>query len=123
MPGKLQAARLRSSRAAGERRRSAAYTDGTKGISGEVMKSWAYVFISTRQPKKVLRLVRQISGVIHADAIFGRPDVIAIVVGEDIASMDVVIDEIAEIPDIAQTNSKVARWIDGIEFPIRDGAK
>ena len=87
------------------------------------MKSWAYVFISTRQPKKVLRLVRQISGVIHADAIFGRPDVIAIVVGEDIASMDVVIDEIAEIPDIAQTNSKVARWIDGIEFPIRDGAK
>jgi hypothetical protein len=82
------------------------------------MKTWAYVFISTRQPKKVLRSVRQITGVVHADAIFGTPDVIAVVGGEDIASMDAVIDRIAEIPDITQTDSKVARWIDGVELPM-----
>jgi Lrp/AsnC ligand binding domain len=83
-----------------------------------MMRCWAYVFISTRQPKKVLRQVREITGVIHADAIFGTPDVIAIVVGDDIAKMDAVIDQVAEIPDITQTDSKVARWIDEIEFPI-----
>ena len=82
------------------------------------MKTWAYVFISTRQPKIVLRSVRQIDGVIHADALFGSPDLIAIVVGEDIARMDAVIDSIAAIPEILQTDSKVARWIDGIEFPF-----
>jgi DNA-binding Lrp family transcriptional regulator len=82
------------------------------------LKTWAYVFISTRQPKIVLRSVRQIDGVIHADALFGSPDLIAIVAGEDIASMDAVIDNIAAIPEILQTDSKVARWIDGIEFPF-----
>jgi hypothetical protein len=45
------------------------------------------------------------------------PDVIAIVTGRDIALMDAVIDRIAEVPDIAGTDSKVARWIDGLEFP------
>ena len=83
------------------------------------MNVWAYIFISTRQPKRVLRLVRQIPGVVHADAIFGSPDVIAIVKGEDIASMDAIIDRIAEIPDVIQTDSKVARWIDGVELPFR----
>ena len=80
------------------------------------MRAWAYIFISTRQPKKVLRQVRPLAGVVHADAIFGSPDVIAIVAGEDIAEMDAVIDRIAEIPDVLQTDSKVARWIDGVEI-------
>lgn len=53
----------------------------------------------------------------HADAIFGSPDVIAIVIGADIASMDAVIDQIAEVPEVASTDSKVARWIDGVTFP------
>jgi hypothetical protein len=82
------------------------------------MRAWAYVFITTRQPKRVLRLVRKIPGVIHADAIFGSPDVIAIVEGSDIAGMDAVIDRIADVPDVTGTDSKVARWIDGRELPI-----
>ncbi len=76
------------------------------------MKVWAYVFITTRQPRKVTRAIRGISGVVRADALFGTPDVIAIVEGEDIASMDAVIDRIVEIPDVQSTDSKVARWID-----------
>ena len=79
------------------------------------MKVWAYVFITTGQPKWVLRTVRQLPGVIHADALFGSPDVLAIVGGDDIAAMDAAIDRIAEIPEVAATDSKVARWIDGIQ--------
>ena len=82
------------------------------------MRVWSYVFITTRQPKRVLRAVRQIRGVVHADAIFGSPDVIAIVSGADIAAMDAVIDAIADVPDVAATDSKVARWIDKVEFPV-----
>jgi Lrp/AsnC ligand binding domain len=78
------------------------------------MVTWAYVFISSRQPKKVLRVVRKIDGVIHADALFGSPDVVAIVTGADIAAMDDVIDQIADVPDVIATDSKVARWLDGI---------
>ena len=82
------------------------------------MKTWAYIFISTRQPKRVLRVLRHIPGVVHADAIFGAPDVIAIVAGDDIATMDAVIDRIAEIPEVLQTDSKVARWIDDVDLPF-----
>ncbi len=81
------------------------------------MTPWAYVFITSRQPKKVLRAVRHIPGVIHADALFGSPDVVAIVEGEDIARMDAVIDPIAEVPDVIATDSKVTRWIDGVGAP------
>jgi phosphohistidine swiveling domain-containing protein len=81
------------------------------------MLTWAYVFITSRQPKKVLRLLRRTAGVVHADALFGSPDLIAIVAGDDIAGMDAVIDRIAEIPLVAGTDSKVARWIDGVTFP------
>jgi len=70
----------------------------------------------------VVRQLRGIPGVLHADAIFGSPDVIAIVNGTDVADMDAVIDRIAEIPDIAGTDSKLARWIDGIEFPSKMSA-
>jgi hypothetical protein len=55
---------------------------------------------------------------IHADAIFGSPNVIALVSGPDIAGMDAVIDRIAEVSDVAATDSKVARWIDNVEFPL-----
>jgi hypothetical protein len=81
------------------------------------MQVWSYVFIVTRQPKRVLRAVRQIPGVLHADAIFGTPDVIAIVTGIDVAAMDAVVDRIAEIPDVVETDTKIARWIDGVELP------
>ena len=81
------------------------------------MGTWAYVFISSRKPTKVLRRVRRISGVVHADALFGSPDLIAIVAGEDVADMDAVIDRIVEVPFVDGTDSKVARWIDGVGPP------
>jgi DNA-binding Lrp family transcriptional regulator len=75
------------------------------------MKVWAYVFITTRQPRKVVRAVRKIPGVARADGLFGSPDAIVIVEGDDIASMDSVIDRIAELRYVEGTDSKVARWI------------
>jgi Lrp/AsnC ligand binding domain len=77
-----------------------------------VSKVWAYVFITTKEPRKVVQSVRKVAGVAKADALFGAPDVIAIVEGRDIASMDAVIDEIALNPLVAATDSKVARWIE-----------
>jgi DNA-binding Lrp family transcriptional regulator len=76
------------------------------------MKVWAYVFITTNQPRKVVQAIRQIPGVVKADALFGTPDAIAIVEGDDIASMDAVIDRMVEVPGMLGTDSKVARWID-----------
>jgi hypothetical protein len=76
------------------------------------MKVWAYVFITTNQPRQVVQAIRQIPGVVKADALFGTPDAIAIVEGDDIASMDAVIDRMVEVPGILGTDSKVARWID-----------
>jgi DNA-binding Lrp family transcriptional regulator len=75
------------------------------------MKVWAYVFISTKQPRKVVQTIRRMPGVLKADALFGSPDAIAIVEGEDVASMDAVIDLIVEVPEVDGTDSKVARWI------------
>ena len=76
------------------------------------MKVWAYVFITTRQPRKAVQAVRKIPGVVKADALLGTPDAIAIVEGDDIASMDAVIDRIVEVPEVVATDSKVARWIE-----------
>lgn len=76
------------------------------------MKVWAYVFVSTKQPRKTVQAMRRIPGVLKADALFGTPDAIAIVEGDDIAAMDAVIDRIVEIPEILSTDSRVARWID-----------
>lgn len=81
------------------------------------MESWAYVFVATRHPKRVLPQIRAISGVVHADALFGAPDIVAIVKGGDIAAMDAVIDRIAELPEVASTDSKVARWLGGVGPP------
>jgi len=43
--------------------------------------------------------------------LFGTPDVIALVEGSDIATMDAVINKIALVPKVQGTDSKVARWI------------
>ena len=40
------------------------------------MEIWTYVFITTRHPKRTLPQVRQIASVIHADALFGSPDIV-----------------------------------------------
>jgi DNA-binding Lrp family transcriptional regulator len=76
------------------------------------MSVWAYVFITSQRPKKVVQSIRKISGVVKADALLGSPDVIAIVEGSDIGSMDAVIDKIVKVPGVLGTDSKVARWID-----------
>ena len=81
------------------------------------MDTWAYIFITTRQPKKTVAKIRKINGVIHADALFGSPDIIAIVKGKDIAEMDAVIDRIAELKDVIATDSKVARWLEEVGPP------
>ena len=72
------------------------------------------MFIDTENPgpKRVVREIRKLDGVVRADALLGTPDVIAIVEGEDLAEMDSVIDRIAELAGVLDTDSKVARWID-----------
>lgn len=75
------------------------------------MRVEAYVFITTATPRAVCRAVRRLPGVVRADALFGSPDVIALVGGVDVASMDTVIDAIVTVPGVAATDSKVARWI------------
>lgn len=73
----------------------------------------AYVFVTTTNPgpRAACQAIRHLPGVVRADALFGTPDVIAIVSGDDLASMDAVIDRIAELPQVTGTDSKVARWI------------
>ena len=75
------------------------------------MRVEAYVFITTATPRATCRTVRRLPGVARADALFGSPDVIPLVRGEDIASMDGVTDAIVALPGVAGTDSKVARWI------------
>jgi hypothetical protein len=77
-------------------------------------KVQAYVFVDTINPgpKRVVKEIRKLDGVVRADALLGGPDVIALVEGDDIASMDAVIDRIAELDGVLDTESKVARWID-----------
>jgi hypothetical protein len=74
-------------------------------------KVWAYVFVTTREPRKVVQSIRKIRGVVKADALFGTPDVIALVEGSDIGTMDAEVDKIALVPNVQGTDSKVARWI------------
>jgi len=78
------------------------------------MRVSAYVFVDTENPgpKHVVREIRKLDGVVRADALLGTPDVIAMVEGNDLAEMDSVIDRIAELPGVLDTESKVARWID-----------
>lgn len=87
------------------------------------MRTWAYVFITTRNPKRVLRRVRRIRGVVHADALFGSPDIIAIVAGGDISEMDAVIDRIAAVRLVAGTDTRVARCIDDVELTLGAGRR
>jgi DNA-binding Lrp family transcriptional regulator len=79
-----------------------------------VKRVWASVFVDTENPgpRRVVREVRKLEGVVRADALLGTPDVIAIVEGGDLGEMDAVIDRVADLPGVIDTDSKVARWID-----------
>jgi DNA-binding Lrp family transcriptional regulator len=73
----------------------------------------AYVFIDTENPgpRRVCQTIRKLSGVVRADALFGVPDVIAIVEGTDLAELDAVIDRIVEIDGVIDSETHVARPI------------
>jgi DNA-binding Lrp family transcriptional regulator len=73
----------------------------------------SYVFIDTRNPgpKLIVKEIRKIPGVTRADALFGVPDIIALVEGEDIAAMDAAIDAIVEIDGVIDSETKVVRWV------------
>jgi DNA-binding Lrp family transcriptional regulator len=77
------------------------------------MKFQAYVFVDTKNPgpKHIVGKVRKIPGVVRADALFGVPDIIALGEGKDIAKMDFVIDQIAALKGVPDTESKVVRWV------------
>jgi hypothetical protein len=70
---------------------------------------WAYVFVTTKEPREIVQSIREIRGVVKVDALFGTPEVIAIVEGSDIGTMDGVIDKIALVPKVLGTDSKVLR--------------
>ena len=76
------------------------------------MRVQAYVFITTTNPgpRAAVQAIRRIPGVSRADALFGTPDVVAIVEGDDLAAMDAVIDRVVEVPEVVGTDSKVVRW-------------
>jgi hypothetical protein len=73
----------------------------------------AYVFVSTTNPgpRAACLAIRGLPGVVRADALFGGPPVVAIVEGEDLAAMDAVIDAIAELPMVIDTETHVVRPI------------
>ena len=73
----------------------------------------AYVFIDTKNsgPMRIVTEIRNVPGVVRADALFGVPDIIALVEGDDIAGMDGVIDTIAELDGVLDPESKVVRWV------------
>jgi len=60
----------------------------------------AYIFVDTENPgpKRVVRELRTLDGVVRADALLGTPDIVAIVEGNDIAEMDAVIDPHCRAP-------------------------
>ncbi|MHB8437476.1 MAG: Lrp/AsnC ligand binding domain-containing protein [Acidimicrobiales bacterium] len=66
------------------------------------------MFVDTENPgqKRVVREIRDLNGVVRADALFGAPDITATVEGEDIADMDAVIDQIAELDGVVDTESR-----------------
>lgn len=77
------------------------------------MSIQVYVFIDTQNPgpRRVCQAVRKLRGVVRADALFGVPDVIAIVEGSDLSDVDAVIDRIVEIDGVIDSETHVARPI------------
>ncbi|HEU4958727.1 MAG TPA: Lrp/AsnC ligand binding domain-containing protein [Sphingomicrobium sp.] len=77
------------------------------------MKVQAYVFLDTVNPgpMRIVREVRKIPGVVRADALFGVPDIVALVEGDDLGVMDEVINRIVELDGVVDSESKVIRWV------------
>jgi DNA-binding Lrp family transcriptional regulator len=73
----------------------------------------AYVFVSTTNPgpRTACLAIRAVPGVVHADALFGGPPVIALVEGADLAALDAVVDAIVELPMVTDTETHIVRPI------------
>ncbi|HZN76164.1 MAG TPA: Lrp/AsnC ligand binding domain-containing protein [Micromonosporaceae bacterium] len=71
----------------------------------------AYVFVSTTNPgpRAACLAIRRIAGVVRSDALLGGPPVVAIVEGEDLAALEVVIDRIVDLPMVTDTETHVVR--------------
>jgi hypothetical protein len=71
----------------------------------------AYVFVSTTNPgpRAACLAIRHLDGVVRADALFGGPPVVAIVEGEDLRTLDAVIDRIVDLPMVTDTETHVVR--------------
>jgi hypothetical protein len=82
-------------------------------MSGAERRVLAYVFVSTTNPgpRAACLAIRGLPGVVRADALFGGPPVVAIVEGDDLAAMDAVIDAIAGLPMVTDTETHVVRPI------------
>jgi hypothetical protein len=77
------------------------------------MKTQAYVFLDTINPgpMRIVKEVRKIAGVVRADALFGVPDILVLVEGNDLAQIDDVINRIVELDGVVDSESKVIRWV------------
>ena len=77
------------------------------------MKTQAYVFLDTENPgpMRIVKEVRKIRGVVRADALFGVPDILVLVEGDDLSQMDEVINRIVELDGVIDSESKVIRWV------------
>lgn len=77
------------------------------------MNVQAYVFLDTENPgpMRIVKEIRKIPGVVRADALFGVPDIVALVEGDDLGAMDDVINQIVELDGVIDSESKVIRWV------------
>ena len=77
------------------------------------MKVPAYVFLDTVNPgpMRIVKEVRKIPGVVRADALFGVPDILALVEGDDLGILDEVINRIVELDGVVDSESKLIRWV------------
>ena len=74
----------------------------------------AYVFVQTTNPgpRAACQALRRVDGAVRPDALFGGPEVIAIVGGDDLRSLDAVVDTIVDLPMVIDTETHVVRPID-----------
>ncbi len=77
------------------------------------MNVQAYVFVTTGSPgaKRVVVHVRRVPGVLRADALFGAPDIMALIEGESIEQLDHVIDGIGALDGVVESETKIIRWV------------
>jgi DNA-binding Lrp family transcriptional regulator len=55
--------------------------------------------------------VRRVPGVLRADALFGAPDIMALIEGESIEQLDHVIDGIGALDGVEESETKIIRWV------------